>query len=182
MDLEVLNGLLRPKSVAVVGASDTPGKIGYAVVRSLLESKYEGPIYPINPKGGTIQGLQAYTSVLEVPGEIDAAAVVVPAKLVPQVATECGQKGVKGLIVIASGFSEVGLHDLEDQVVTIAHEYGMRVLGPNIVGILSNSDKCNASFAPFLPLAAALRWSLRAVRCSSRWMPRPTSAGLASTR
>ncbi len=155
MDLEVLNGLLRPKSVAVVGASDTPGKIGYTVVRSLLESKYEGPIYPINPKGGTIQGLQAYTSVLEVPGEIDAAAVVVPAKLVPQVATECGQKGVKGLIVIASGFSEVGLHDLEDQVVTIAHEYGMRVLGPNIVGILSNSDKCNASFAPFLPLAGS---------------------------
>lgn len=153
MDLEVLNGLLRPKSIAVVGASDTPGKIGYTVVRSLLESKYEGPIYPINPKAGVIQGLQAYTSVLEVPGEIDAAAIVVPAKLVPQVATECGKKGVKGLIVIASGFSEVGLHDLEDQVVAIAHEYGMRVLGPNIVGILSNSDKCNASFAPFLPLA-----------------------------
>lgn len=152
MDLEVLNGLLRPKSIAIVGASNTPGKIGYTVVRSLLESKYEGPIYPINPKGGLIQGLQSYTSVLEVPGDIDAAAIVVPAKLVPQVATECGQKGVKGLIVIASGFSEVGLHDLEDQVVAIAREYGMRVLGPNIVGILSNSDKCNASFAPFLPL------------------------------
>ncbi|MCU0519722.1 MAG: acetate--CoA ligase family protein [Anaerolineae bacterium] len=152
MDLEVLNGLLRPKSIAVIGASDTPGKIGYTVVRSLLESKYEGAIYPINPKAGEIQGLKAYTSVLEVPGEIDAAAVVVPAKLVPQVATECGQKGVKGLIIIASGFSEVGLADLEEQVVAISHSYGMRVLGPNIVGILSNSDKCNASFAPFLPL------------------------------
>ncbi len=152
MDLEVFNGLLRPKSIAVIGASDTPGKIGYTVVKNLLESGYEGPIYPINPKGGEIQGLKAYASVLDVPGEIDAAAVVVPAKIVPTVAKECGQKGVKGLIVIASGFSEVGRDDLESQVVEIAHEHGMRVLGPNIVGILSNSDQCNASFAPFLPL------------------------------
>ncbi len=155
MDLEVLNGLLRPKSIAVIGASDTPGKIGYTVVRSLLESKYEGPIYPINPKGGDIQGLKAYASVLDVPGDIDAAAVVIPAKYVPEVTEECGKKGVKGLIVIASGFSEVGRQDLEEQVVAIAHQYGMRVLGPNIVGILSNSDKCNASFAPFLPLAGS---------------------------
>jgi len=152
VDLEVLNGLLRPKSIAIVGASDTPGKIGYTVVRSLLESEYEGPIYPINPKGGEIQGLKAYPSVLDVPGEIDAAAIVVPARFVPQVAKECGEKGVKGLIVIASGFSEVGLDDLEREVVEISHQYGMRVLGPNIVGILSNTDKCNASFAPFLPL------------------------------
>ncbi len=155
MDLEVLNGLLRPKSIAVIGASDTPGKIGYTVVRSLIESKYEGPIYPINPKGGDIQGLKAYASVLDVPGDIDAAAVVIPAKYVPEVTEECGKKGIKGLIVIASGFSEVGRHDLEEQVVAISHRYGMRVLGPNIVGILSNSDKCNASFAPFLPLAGS---------------------------
>lgn len=152
MDLEVLNGLLRPKSIAIVGASNTPGKIGYTVVKNLLESGYEGSIYPINPKGGEIQGLDAYASVLDVPGDIDAAAIVVPAKIVPQIARECGEKGVKGLIIIASGFSEVGRTDLEEQVVEIAHEHGMRVLGPNIVGILSNSDKCNASFAPFLPL------------------------------
>ncbi|MGC9469153.1 MAG: acetate--CoA ligase family protein [Anaerolineae bacterium] len=152
MDLEVLNGLLRPKSIAVIGASNTPGKIGYTVVKNLLESGYEGPVYPINPNDDEIQGLKAYPSVLDVPGDIDAAAVVVPAKIVPHVTRECGQKGVKGLIIIASGFSEVGRGDLEQQVVEIAHEHGMRVLGPNIVGILSNSDKCNASFAPFLPL------------------------------
>ncbi len=152
MNLEVLNGLLRPKSIAVVGASDSEGKIGYTVVKNLLESGYEGDIYPINPKGGEIQGLKAYASVLDVPGDIDAAAMVVPAKFIPDVARECGQKGVRGLIVIASGFSEVGRDDLETEVVEIAHEFGMRVLGPNIVGILSNSDKCNASFAPFLPL------------------------------
>jgi acetate---CoA ligase (ADP-forming) len=147
-----MNGLLRPQSIAVIGASNTEGKIGYSVVRSLIEGGYEGPIYPINPKSDEIQGHKAYKSILDVPGEIDAAAVVVPAKFVPQVTRECGEKGVKGLIVIASGFSEVGRVDLETQTVEIAREYGMRVLGPNIVGILSNSDKCNASFAPFLPL------------------------------
>jgi acetyltransferase len=152
VDLEVMNGLLRPQSIAVIGASNTEGKIGYTVVRSLIESGYEGAIYPINPRDPEIQGLTAYKSVLDVPGDIDAAAVIVPAKIVPMIAKECGEKGIKGLIIIASGFGEVGREDLESEVVSIAHDYGMRVLGPNIVGILSNSDKCNASFAPFLPL------------------------------
>jgi acetyltransferase len=152
VDLEVLNGLLRPKSIAVIGASNTEGKIGYTVVENLRDSEYEGEVYPINPKYDKVQGLKAYPSVLDVPGEIDAAAVIVPAKFVPDIAEECGKKGVKGLIIIASGFSEVGREDLEKEVVRISHEYGMRVLGPNIVGILSNSDNCNASFAPFLPL------------------------------
>jgi acetyltransferase len=152
VNLEVLNGLLKPKSIAVVGASATPGKIGYTVVKNLLDSGYEGPIYPINPKRDEILGLKAYPSVLDVPEPIDAAVIVIPARYVVQVAEECGKKGVKGLIVIASGFSEVGRHDLEDALVSTARRYGMRVLGPNIVGILSNSDKCNASFAPILPL------------------------------
>ncbi len=152
VDLEVLNGLLRPTSIAVIGASNTEGKIGYTVVENLRDSGYQGEVYPINPKYDEVQGLKAYPSVLDVPGEVDAATVIVPAKFVPGIAEECGKKGVKGLIIIASGFSEVGREDLEKEVVRIAHEYGMRVLGPNIVGILSNSDNCNASFAPFLPL------------------------------
>jgi acetate---CoA ligase (ADP-forming) len=90
--------------------------------------------------------------VLDIPDAVDAAAITIPAKFVLDSVKECGQKGVKGLIVIASGFSEVGDNELEEEVVRTAHEYGMRVLGPNIVGILSNSDKINASFAPFLPL------------------------------
>ncbi|MBN1486792.1 MAG: acetate--CoA ligase family protein [Anaerolineae bacterium] len=152
MDHKVLDGLLKPKSIAVIGASTKEGKIGYTVVKNLVESQYEGEVYPINPKADEILGFKAYPSVLDVPGDIDAAVVVIPAKYVPQATEECGKKGVKGLIVIASGFSEVGRKDLEEQVVAIAHQYGMRVLGPNIVGILSNSDKCNASFAPILPL------------------------------
>jgi acetyl coenzyme A synthetase (ADP forming)-like protein len=152
VDLKVLNGLLRPKSIAVVGASTTPGKIGYTVLFNLLESKYSGKIYPINPQATEILGLKCYASVLDVPGEIDAAAITVPAKFVLEVVDECGKKGVKGLIIITSGFSEVGNRELENELVSTARGYGMRILGPNIVGTLSNSDKLNASFAPFLPL------------------------------
>lgn len=149
---EVLTGLLRPKSIAIVGASSTPGKIGHTVVKNLIESGYEGGIYPVNPTADEILGLKVYKSVLDIPEAVDAAAITVPAKFVIDVAKECGEKGVKGLIVITSGFAEVGETELEEEVVRIAHSYGMRVLGPNVVGTLSNSDKMNASFAPFLPL------------------------------
>jgi acetyltransferase len=149
---DVLTGLLRPKGVAVIGASTTPGKIGHTVVKNLVESGYEGGIYPVNPSAEEILGLKVYKSILDIPDNVDAAAITIPAKYVLDVVDECGKKGVKGLIVIASGFSEVGKTELEEQLVDKAHSYGMRVLGPNVVGTLSNSDKLNASFAPFLPL------------------------------
>lgn len=149
---DVLTGLLRPKNIAVIGASTTPGKIGHSVVKNLIDSGYQGGIYPINPSADEILGLKVFASVLDIPGDVDAAVVTIPAKYVLEAAKECGEKGVKGLAVITSGFGEVGEHQLEEDLVTLAHEYGMRVLGPNIVGTLSNSDKMNASFAPFLPL------------------------------
>ena len=149
--MNVLNGLFQPKSVAVVGASATPGKIGHTVLVNLQKSKYKGGIYPINPKSEEILGFKCYSNVLDVEEPIDAAIITVPAKFVSQVVDECGKKGVKGLMVITSGFSEVGLDDLEQELVTKAHSYGMRLLGPNIVGVLSNSDNFNGSFAPFLP-------------------------------
>jgi acetyltransferase len=153
VDKKALNGLLRPKSVAVIGASNTPGKIGFSVVDNLIRDGYKGKIFPINPTSPEILGLKAYPSVSDVPEAIDAAIVTVPAKIVPAMAEECGKKGVKGLIVITSGFSESGRKDLEDEVVATGKKYGMRILGPNIVGTLSNSDKFNGSFAPCLPLA-----------------------------
>ncbi len=149
---DVLTGLLRPKSVAVIGASSTPGKIGHTVVKNLIESGYEGGIYPINPSADEIIGLKVYKSVLDISEPVDAAVITVPAKFVLDVTKECGEKGIKGLIVITSGFSEVGEVEMEKDLVKIANSYGMRVLGPNVVGTLSNSDKLNASFAPFLPL------------------------------
>ena len=152
MDKQVLNKMLRPKSVAVVGASATPGKIGYTVIDNLLKGGYSGKIYPINPSCSEILGLKVYPEISQVPGEVDSAIVTVPAKVMAEVTEECGKKGVKGLIVITSGFSESGHKDLEDQMLEIAARYQMRILGPNIVGSLSNSDKFNGSFAPGLPL------------------------------
>jgi acetate---CoA ligase (ADP-forming) len=149
---EIITGLLRPKSIAIIGASSTPGKIGHTIVKNLLESGFEGGIYPVNPSTDEILDLKVYKSILAIPGSVDAAVITIPAKFVIDVVKECGEKGVKGLIVITSGFSEVGEVELEEELVKLAHSYGMRVLGPNVVGTLSNSDNLNASFAPFLPL------------------------------
>jgi len=149
---EVLTGLLRPKGIAIIGASATPGKIGHTVVKNLIESGYKDGIYPVNPSADEILGLKTYKSVLDIPDPVDAAVITIPAKFVLDVVPECGEKGIKGLIVITSGFSEVGETELEKKIVDKAKEYGMRVLGPNVVGTLSNSDNMNASFAPFLPL------------------------------
>ncbi len=150
--LGALDALLSPKSIAVVGASAKPGKIGTTVLANILASGYSGKVFAINPGATNIQGLKAYASVIDVPDEIDAAVLVVPAGVCAQVAEECGRKGVGGLIVIASGFGEAGRKDLEDELLGIARRHGMRILGPNIVGIMSNSDNLNCSFAPFLPV------------------------------
>ncbi len=175
MDKNVLNKMLRPRTVAVVGASATPGKIGYTVIKNLLKDGYKGKIYPINQKETEIQGLKCYPEIEDVPGEIDSAIICVPAKVMKEVVEECGKKGVKGLIVITSGFSEVGDKELEEELVRIAHKYGMRVLGPNIVGSLSNSDKLNASFAPCLPLPgkASLITQSGALLIAMDWPPTP---------
>lgn len=151
MDRDALNKLFKPKSVAVVGASNTPGKIGYTVLDNMIREGYKGKIFPINPTCPEILGLKCYQSVLDIPGDCDAALITVPAKYCLQVVEDCGKKGIKGLMIITSGFSEVGRRDLEEEMVATAHRYGMRILGPNIVGYLSNSDNLNASFAPFLP-------------------------------
>ena len=148
----LIEGMLRPGSVAVVGASATPGKIGYTVLDNIIKGGYPGKVYPINPGEQEILGLKTYPTVNDVKDSIDAAIITIPAKFVPGITAECGKKGIKGLIIITSGFSEVGNRPLEEEVVKIAKQYNMRILGPNIVGILSNSDKLNGSFAPFLPL------------------------------
>jgi acetate---CoA ligase (ADP-forming) len=148
-----LSGLISPNSIAVVGASNTSGKIGNSVMQNLIDSHFKGKIYPINPKEESIMGYEAYPSVMDVPGPIDTAVFAIPAKLVPKGVEECGLKGVKGIILITSGFSEVGNRELELEVVETAYRHNVRILGPNIVGVLSNSNNMNASFAPVLPLA-----------------------------
>ena len=145
--------LLNPRTIAVVGASHKPGKVGHEVLRNLINYGFPGKIYPVNPKGGEILGLRVYRSLLEVPDEVDLAVIVVPARIVPSVVEDAGRKGVKALAIITSGFSETGPEgaELERRIVETARRYGMRILGPNIVGIMSTSKRINATFSGLTP-------------------------------
>ncbi len=142
-----------PRGVAVVGASPTPGKLGYAVLQNVMQYGYEGQVYPINPKATDILGLRAYPSVMDVPGPIDLAMVFVPAQAVPGVIEECGQKGVRGAVVISAGFREVGREgrQLEKESLEVALRYGVRLIGPNVLGIIDTTIGLNASFAAGMP-------------------------------
>ncbi len=155
MDKTVLNKIMCPKSVAVVGASTKEHTIGSDIMKRLQEYNFNGKIYPINPKGGIIEGLQAYTSVLEVPGDIDLAVIVVNSKFVLDTIEQCNQKGIKGLCVITAGFKETGKEgaELEKQLADKLKEYGMRCVGPNCLGIVNtNPDvRLDACFAETLP-------------------------------
>jgi len=147
-----LENLFKPKAIAVVGASSTPGKIGYSVVNNLIEGGYQGVIYPINLNEPSILGIKAYKSVLDIPANgIDLAILAIPAQLCMKIIEECGIKNIKFAVVISAGFAEVGNVELEEKLISTARKYGMRILGPNVVGILGNPSKCNASFAPRLP-------------------------------
>lgn len=130
-----LDRIFRPSSVAVVGASANPEKTGHTILRNILDGGFAGRIYPINPGGGEILGLQAYPSLSSVPGQVDLAVVVVPAKVVPDVMRQARDKGVGGAVVISGGFREVGNDGLEREVIEIAASSGIRVIGPNCQGV-----------------------------------------------
>ncbi|RLI08012.1 CoA-binding protein, partial [Candidatus Bathyarchaeota archaeon] len=133
-----LDAIFRPRAVAIIGASRTPGKVGHILTRNMIESGFRGKIYPINPKAEEILGLRCYPSVLDVPGEVDLAVVAIPAAHVLQVAEECGEKGVKALIVISAGFKETGHEgaERERRLIEIGVKYGMRIQGPNCLGVI----------------------------------------------
>ncbi len=143
--------LLYPRSVAIIGASRNPKKIGFQVVYNLIKDGYKGKIYPINPYADEILGYKAYPSILDVPDEIDLAMIVVPAEKVPEVIEESAKKDVKAVAVISSGFSEIGRKDLEDKILEICRKHNIPLLGPNIVGVLNTDHNMNLSFCPHLP-------------------------------
>ena len=140
--------LFEPRSVAVIGASHNKNKIGYKIVENIIDSKYPGKIYPVNPKGGEILGLHVYKSLKEIDDEIDIACIAIPVKYVFDAVKDCAYKKTKFLVVITSGFSEIGNIEGERKIVSYANEHGMRVLGPNILGIYSSRAPVNASFGP----------------------------------
>ncbi|HEY8478042.1 MAG TPA: acetate--CoA ligase family protein [Chloroflexota bacterium] len=153
-----LKEFFAPDAVAVVGAGRDPRNLGRAIVRNIVASGYPGPVYPINPHAAEIEQLRAYPSVLDVPGPVELAVVAVPAPVVPTVVEECGRKGVRGLIVISAGFREVGPEGLrrEREIVRLAHQYGMRLLGPNCLGVIDTICPINASFAATMPARGAI--------------------------
>ncbi len=153
--MNVLDKIMKPKSIAVIGASTKEHTIGSDIMKRLQEYNFNGKIYPVNPKGGIIEGLQAYTSVLEVPGEVDLAIIVVNAKFVLSTIDQCHEKGIKGLCIITAGFKETGKEgaELEKQLLEKVREYGMRCVGPNCLGVVNTHPdiRMDGCFAESLP-------------------------------
>ena len=147
----MLNRFFKPKSIAVIGASKNTTKIGHAALKNILVSDYECKVYPINPHEKEILGIRCYKKITDVPGRVDLALIAVPAKIVPQVVSECVQKKVHGIIIISSGFSEVGNYKLEEEIKKIIHGTKTRVLGPNTMGYKNASDNLDASFVFGMP-------------------------------
>ncbi|WP_344865259.1 bifunctional GNAT family N-acetyltransferase/acetate--CoA ligase family protein [Planomonospora alba] len=147
--------LLTPGSVAVVGAGRDPGGVGQTVLRNLLAADFAGPVYPVHREARAVAGVRAYPSVTAIDGEVDLAVLAVPADGVIEVVKECAEKGVRGLIVVSSGFGETGPEGRarQDELVRIARAYGLRVVGPNCLGI-ANTDpavRLNATLAATIP-------------------------------
>jgi acetyltransferase len=152
---ESLKAIFEPGSIAVVGASRRRDTIGYVILDSLLRDSYSGAVYPVNPSADVVHSMRAYPSIAQVPGPVDQAVIVVPKEHVLQVAAECGEAGVKGLVVISAGFREVGGEgvDREHELLDCVRHYGMRMVGPNCMGVL-NTDPAvsmNGTFAPTAP-------------------------------
>jgi acetyltransferase len=153
--MSALKKFFSPKSVAVIGASTSPDKLGYAVVRNLVDSGFakQADVYPINPKADDIIGLKAYPSVMAIPGAVDLAVVVIPYPQVPAAIRECGQKGVSAAIIISAGFREAGMEGVEreQELLAVARSYGIRLIGPNCLGVIDTVSLLNASFAAGSP-------------------------------
>lgn len=153
---EQLDKIMKPKSIAVIGASTKPKTIGSEMMQRLRDYKFQGEIYPINPKADSIEGFKAYASVLDVPGNIDFAVLIIPKQFVLDTLAQCNEKGIKGICIISAGFKETGKEgaELELELLAKLKEYGMRCVGPNCLGLINTNDnvRLDATFAEALPV------------------------------
>jgi acetyltransferase len=149
----MLDHFFKPQSIAVVGASRSPGKIGYDILKNIIQYEYEGAVYPINPGVPEILGKKAYPSVIDVPGQIDLAVIVVPSKNVIEIVGQCGEKNIDSAIIITAGFKESGIEGskLEQELIRKAAEAGVKFIGPNCLGVIDTHARMNASFAAGMP-------------------------------
>ena len=141
-----MNRIMRPETVAVIGASSEDGKIGNSVMKNLINGGYEGKIYPIHPKADEIMGRKAYKSVKDVPGDIDVAVFAIPAKFVAQALVECGETKIPGAVLIPSGFAETGNVEGQKEIQEIGRKYNIRLMGPNIYGYYYTPKNLCATF------------------------------------
>ena len=147
--MESLKKLFDPKSIAVIGASNQQGSVGFSMMKNLIGSGFRGTVYPVNPKRKSVLGIHCYASILDVPSSIDLAIVATPAKIVPAIVKQCVEANAKSLIVVSSGFSEIGQEGarLERELAKILKGTGIRMLGPNCLGYIRPDKRINASFA-----------------------------------
>lgn len=147
------DALFSPQSIAVIGASTKTGSVGYTLTENLLKNGYSGKVYPVNPKTDTLFDLPCYKSVSDIPNTIDLAIIIVPAALVPVVLREAGEKNIRAAVIVSSGFKETGETGkvLEEEVIAIAQEFDIALLGPNCLGFLHPKAGLNASFAKRMP-------------------------------
>ena len=172
-----LEVFFKPRSVAVVGATAKEGSVGRAVLWNLISSPFDGTVYPVNPKHGSVLGIRAYPNLKAIPDAVELAVLVTPAELVPEIIEECAELGVSGAVIISAGFRETGDYglELERRVLAIARRANMRLIGPNCLGVMCPTTGLNATFAPTIArpgsvalisqsgaiCAALLDWSLR---------------------
>jgi len=156
-EIASLDPIFRPLSIAVVGASRTPGTVGYEIIDNLLADGFAGAVYPVNPNATSVHSIPACHRVADIPAPVDLAILTVPKELVLRAAEECGQHGVRALIVITAGFREVGPagRAREQELLGIAERFGMRMVGPNCLGVVNTAAdvRMNATFAPIMPPA-----------------------------
>ncbi|HZN23770.1 MAG TPA: CoA-binding protein, partial [Burkholderiales bacterium] len=141
--------LFEPYSVAIIGATERRGAIGSVLIENMISARYTGALHPVNPKHRWVRGLKCYRSIAEVPQPVDLAVVATPPPLVPGIIEECGRAGARGAVVITAGFSETGPEGaaLENAVLENAKRYGLRLLGPNCLGLMRPEIGLNATFA-----------------------------------
>ncbi len=153
--MDRLDAIFAPTSLAVVGASTAPGKVGHDIFVNILKGGYTGTLYPVNPKARSVASVHAYSTILDIPDEVDLAMIILPPKLAVKAVEDAIEKGVKGIVIVSAGFREVGEagRQIEDQIVAMCREAGVRVVGPNCLGVINPASdiRLNASFSARMP-------------------------------
>jgi acetyl coenzyme A synthetase (ADP forming)-like protein len=155
-----LESFFNPKSVAIVGASRQKSKVGYEILASIMGAGYKGKIYPVNPQADTIEGLKCYPDLESIKQVPELVLIIVPARIVPAIMQQCAKVGTRAVIIITAGFKEVSKEgrELEEQIIQTARQAGIRVIGPNCLGVIVPANKLNASFGGDLPAAGSIAY------------------------